>query len=79
MGSIIQFSIKQQDGTYKNYTAMVNDSPNQYNKNVEITETQTKEQRENNEKKIYVGSGNVVWTNGKIFENKFKIEKNEKV
>lgn len=79
MGSIIQFSIKQQDGTYKNYTAMVNDRPNQYNKNVEIIETQTKEQRENNEKKVFVGSGNVVWTNGKIIENKFKNDKNEEV
>lgn len=79
MGSIIQFSIKQQDGTYKNYTAMVNDKPNQYNKNVEITEQQTKEQRENNEKKVFVGSGNVVWTNGKIMENKFKPNNNEEV
>lgn len=79
MGSIINFSIKQQDGTYKNYTAMVNDKPNQYNKNVEITEQQTKEQRENNEKKVFVGSGNVVWTNGKIIENKFKTNNNEEV
>ena len=79
MGSIINFSIKQQDGTYKNYTAMVNDKPNQYNKNVEITEQQTKEQRENNEKKVFVGSGNVVWTNGKIIENKFKPNNNEEV
>ena len=79
MGSIISFSIKQQDGTYKNYTAMVNDKPNQYNKNVEITEQQTKEQRENNEKKVFVGSGNVVWTNGKIMENKFKPNNNEEV
>lgn len=79
MGSIINFSIKQQDGTYKNYTAMVNDKPNQYNKNVEITEQQTKEQRENNEKKVFVGSGNVVWTNGKIMENKFKPNNNEEV
>ena len=79
MGSIISFSIKQQDGTYKNYTAMVNDKPNQYNKNVEITEQQTKEQRENNEKKVFVGSGNVVWTNGKIIENKFKSNINEEV
>jgi hypothetical protein len=58
---------------------MVNDRPNQYNKNVEITEAQTKEQRENNEKKVFVGSGNVVWTNGKIIENKFKNDKNEEV
>lgn len=79
MGSIIQFSIKQQDGTYKKYTAMVNDRPNNYNNNVEIIEAQTKEQRENNEKKVYVGSGNVVWTNGKIIENKFKTDKNEEV
>ena len=79
MGSIISFSIKQQDGTYKNYTAMVNDKPNQYNKNVEITEQQTKEQRENNEKKVFVGSGNVVWTNGKIIDHKFKSNINEEV
>jgi len=79
MSSIISFSIKQENGTYKKYTAMVNDRPNNYNNNVEIIEAQTKEQRENNEKKVFVGSGNVVWTNGKIIENKFKIDKNEKV
>ena len=66
MATIINFGIKQQDGSYKYYTASINDELDKYGNNVAVTEQQTKEQREAKEKKNYVGNGKVVWTNGKI-------------
>lgn len=66
MATIINFSIKQDDGTYKYYNASINDELDKYGNNVAITLQQTKEQREAKEKKVYVGNGKVVWTNGKI-------------
>ena len=66
MASIINFSIKQDDGTYKYYNASINDKLDKYGNNVAITLQQTKEQRDAEEKKVYVGNGKVVWTNGKI-------------
>lgn len=44
----------------------INDETNQYGQNVSFTISQTKEQREAKEKKIYVGNGSIVWTDGKI-------------
>ena len=66
MGALINFSLKQEDGTYKYYTASINDELDKYGNNVAITLQQTKEQREAKEKKVYVGNGKVAWTNGKI-------------
>jgi hypothetical protein len=66
MASLINFSIKQENGTYKNYTASINDELDKFGNNVAITEQQTKEQREAKVKRVYVGNGKVVWTNGKI-------------
>lgn len=66
MAALINFSLKQEDGTYKYYTASINDELDKYGNNVAITLQQTKEQREAKEKKVYVGNGKVAWTNGKI-------------
>ena len=66
MAALINFSLKQEDGTYKYYTASINDELDKYGNNVAITQQQTKEQREAKEKKVYVGNGKVAWTNGKI-------------
>lgn len=44
----------------------INDDTNQYGQNVSFTISQTKEQREAKEKKVYVGNGSIVWTDGKI-------------
>ena len=66
MSAILNFGIKQEDGTYKYYTASINDELDKYGNNVAITLQQTKEQREAKEKKVYVGNGKVAWTNGKI-------------
>ena len=66
MSALLNFSLKQEDGTYKYYTASINDELDKYGNNVAITIQQTKEQREAKEKKVYVGNGKVAWTNGKI-------------
>ena len=66
MSAILNFGIKQEDGTYKYYTASINDEQDKYGNNVAITLQQTKEQREAKEKKVYVGNGKVAWTDGKI-------------
>jgi hypothetical protein len=66
MSAILNFGIKQEDGTYKYYTASINDQLDKFGNNVAITLQQTKEQREAKEKKVYVGNGKVAWTNGKI-------------
>lgn len=66
MAAILNFSLKQEDGTYKYYTASINDELDKFGNNVAITLQQTKEQREAKEKKVYVGNGKVAWTNGKI-------------
>ena len=66
MSAILNFGIKQEDGTYKYYTASINDELDKYGNNVAITLQQTKEQREAKDKKVYVGNGKVAWTNGKI-------------
>ena len=44
----------------------INDETNQYGQNVSFTISQTKDQREAKEKKVYVGNGSIVWTDGKI-------------
>jgi len=66
MGALINFSLKQEDGTYKYYTASINDQLDKFGNNVAITLQQTKEQREAKTDKVYLGNGKVVWTDGKI-------------
>lgn len=46
---------------YYNFTILVNDEPNQFGKDVALTQEQTKEQRANKDKKEYIGSGKTVW------------------
>lgn len=66
MSAIINFSIKNNDGSYSNYTMSVNDTPDKYGYNASITLPQTKEEREAKKPKTYVGNGRVNWTDGKI-------------
>jgi len=66
MGLLAEFSIKQKDGSYKNYTISISDETNQFGQNVSVYESQTKEQREAKEKKTYIGNGKVFWTDGKV-------------
>ena len=66
MSSLLTFGIKQSDGSWKNFTASINDTTDQFGNNVSIYESQTKEEREAKAKKNYFANGKVVWTDGKI-------------
>lgn len=48
-------------GKYYNMTVFVNDKEDQYGKNVSVTDTQTKEERQAGEKKTYIGNGKVIF------------------
>ena len=61
MSTIINASLKQIDGTYKQITIIINNDLDNYGNNVAIIEAQTKEQREAKEKKTYIGNGKVVF------------------
>lgn len=66
MSTLISLGIKQQDGSWKNYTVSVSDQTNDFGKNVSVWEEQTKEQREAKAPKNFCGGGKVVWTDGNI-------------
>lgn len=53
--------IKGEKGQYYNLDIIVNDQPNQYGRDVNISDSQTKEQRANKEKRTYIGDGKTVW------------------
>ena len=57
--------VSGKDGkVYYNFTVLVNDEPNQFGQNVSLTDSQTQEEREAKKPKVYLGNGNVVWTDG---------------
>ena len=59
--------VKGKDGkVYYNFTISINDDTNQFGQNVKAIDSQTKEEREAKKAKLYLGNGNVVWTDGKI-------------
>ena len=60
-------------------TLSINDNTNDYGQNVSGFVSQTKEQREANTAKYYVGNGKVIWTDGKIVvaEKKEYVNKSE--
>jgi len=59
--------VKGKDGAvYFNCTLSINDEANQWGQNVSLTDSQTKEEREAKKAKVYLGNGNVVWTDGNI-------------
>ena len=59
--------VSGKDGAvYYNFTVSVNDEVNQFGQNVSLTDSQTQEEREAKKPKVYLGNGNVVWTNGEI-------------
>lgn len=75
MSAIVNFSldltklpkekmIKGKKGTYINLSLSVNDETNQYGSNASVTLSQTKEERDAKQDKLYVGNGKVVWTDG---------------
>ena len=75
MSALANFSVKQKDGSYKNYTISINDTTDQYGNNVVVYISQTKEEREAKAKKTYLGNGKVVWTDGNIIVAEKKAQK----
>lgn len=57
--------IKGKKGQYINLTASINDET-KFGNNVSFSVSQSKDERENKESKIYVGNGKVVWNDGNI-------------
>lgn len=74
MSSLIGLSIdvtkidktKLVNGKYLNLTVSVNDDTNQYGQNASVFNSQTKEEREAQTPKNYLGNGKVFWNDGKI-------------
>lgn len=66
MSTLLNIGIKQQDGSYKNYTLSLNDETNGYGQNVSVWESQTKEQKDAKAPRNFVGNGKVVWTDGTV-------------
>lgn len=75
MSAIVNFSldlsklpkekmIKGKKGTYINLSLSVNDETNEYGGNASVSVAQSKEERDAKQKKLYVGNGKVVWTDG---------------
>ena len=71
MSSLVNFSIKNANGTYDKYTMSINDEQDNYGNNASVFIQQTKEEREAKAKKVYVGNGKVQWTDGKIVKAEF--------
>lgn len=53
--------IKGSKGTYANITVSVNDEDDQYGNNVSLWISQTKEEREAKESRVFLGNGKVVF------------------
>jgi hypothetical protein len=77
MSAIVNFSldltklpkdkmIKGKKGTYINLSLNLNDQTNQFGSNASVVVSQSKEEREAKEERVYVGNGKVIWTDGTI-------------
>jgi hypothetical protein len=64
---------------YYNITVNVNDTTDQFGNNVQVTNPQTKEQREAKEQRVFLGNGKVNWTNGTtvVAEKKQAVNSND--
>ena len=65
MSALINFSMKNANGKYDNYTMSINDEVDKYGNNCAVTISQSKAQREAKEKKVYVGNGRVAYVSDK--------------
>lgn len=71
MSSLINFSMKNAQGTYDKYTMSINDKQDDYGNNASVWIAQTKEERESKQPKKYVGNGKVTWTDSTIIKAEF--------
>lgn len=53
---------------YINVSIMINDTANQWGKNVSLSKPQTKEERQAKARKVFVGQGVSVWRNGETLK-----------
>lgn len=53
--------IEGKKGRYVNMTVIINDELDNYDNQVGVTLSQTKEEREAKTPKVYLGNGNVAW------------------
>lgn len=51
---------------YYNISLSINDNTDQYGNNVQVTNPQTKEQREAKEPRVFLGNGKVAFVSGNI-------------
>ena len=77
MASLVNFSMKNADGTYTRYTMSIYDKTDEYGNNAAIWFQQTKEERESKAPKKFVGNGKVQWTDGTIIQGTY-VERAEK-
>lgn len=56
--------VKGEKGVYIDLTFSLNDEENEYNQSVSAWIAQSQEERENNQKRNYVGNGRVIWSDG---------------
>ena len=71
MSSIISLGINRDkiqfnDKGWANVDVFINDDVNQYGQNASAAMSQTKEEREGDTLRNYIGNGRVVWTTGTI-------------
>jgi hypothetical protein len=70
---------KGKKGVYYEFIVSLNDDTNQYGQNVSISDSQTLEEREAKKPKLYLGNGEVVWTNDMIKLAKKEVTQEEPV
>jgi len=56
--------VQGEKGVYIDLTFSINDEENEYNQSVSAWIAQSQEERENNQKRSYVGNGRVIWSDG---------------
>ena len=62
-----------------NLNISVNDTTDQYGNNIQVTEPQTKEQRDSKTPRVFYGNGKVIWTDGKCIAAEKKENKQANV
>ena len=84
MAKIVNFSInldkideskliKGKKGTYLNLTGSVNDEVNEFGDDFSVYLSQSKEEREAKQKRMYIGNGRVVWSSEPKSEDIFDL------
>jgi len=64
--------VEGKKGKYINVTIAVNNDPDNFGQHCSITVQQTKEERDAKEKKLYLGNGKVVWSDGQFPDQPMK-------